>query len=300
MDDGGAYDDYSGAAYGTGNDDYSADVVKTQPSGGAKNDDPWGSGAYGNDQEDLRQPAHSSSIDQTREIDSRERALMEREQKLMEKNQRLVNRERQVNEESIPEDNWPCALYAITYHSIKKEIPQQHQTFIRNHYRIVKLTIFTLFWNFCVVAILYLDNANGVTSTHLLWSVIYAVFGIPGAWKLWYRSIFKAVKAEKSFKFLQYFVFGGAHTIFSLVACIGVVQTSLCGFLMMLDAMKLGTGYAICALICFALWIVVALSSVVMFRRTWTLYRNRGGDLKADAGQAAGQLAAQGMLQNTG
>merc|ERR1711933_317666 len=128
--------------------------------------------------------------------------------------------------------------------------------------------MFTLFWNFCVVAILYLENAESISSTNLLWSVIYAILGIPGAWKLWYRAVFKAVKQEKTFKFLQYFVFGGAHTIFSIIACIGITSTSMCGFLMMLDAMKLNTGISICAMICFALWVIIAVSSVIMVKRT--------------------------------
>jgi len=297
MNQGGAYDDYT-----VGNDNYGDNyTVDTEPKkdedkapvGAPANDDMWG--AYG-DPEDLRQPAHSSSVDQTRDLDEREAALVAKEKALMEKNQRLVNRDRQVNEESIPEDNWPFALYAITYHSIKKEIPQQHQAFIRNHYRLVKLTMFTLFWNACIVFVLYLEDSAGQTSTNLLWSVIYTIFGIPGAWKLWYRAIFNAVKAEKTFKFLQYFTFGGAHTIFCIVACIGITDTSLCGFLMMVDTLSLNTGIAVCAMIAFASWIILTLGSIAMMRRTWSLYRNRGGDLKADAGQAAGQLAAQGLM----
>jgi len=241
---------------------------------------------------DLRIPAS------TAELDAREEALITLEKNLMEKRRQLQEREMKLEGSGVVEDNWPCSLYPVTYHSIKADIPLQNQPFVRKHYWILKLTMFALTWNFLTLVIMYVENA--ASSTNLMWATIYLMAGVPGSWKLWYKAIYRAVGTDRRVKFVQYFFFGGCHTIFSIVACIGVKETALMGFLFMIDAMNVSTGCGICGVLAFGVWAAIALSSVIMLRRTYKLYRSRGGDLQKDSAalraDVAGNVATGRMV----
>lgn len=279
-----AYDDYSHAFGGDNHNDRYEPKDETR----AQEND--------SDLVDLRIPAS------TTELDEREAALISMENNLLEKSKQIKDREAQLEGSGVCEDNWPCAFWPITYHSIKSEIPQQHQAFVRRHYRILKLTMFALTWNFLTMVIMYIEDE--ASSTSLTWATLYLIIGVPGAWKMWYKAIYRAVGTDKRVKFVQYFIFGGSHTIFSAVACIGVPETAMMGFMFMIKAMSISTAVGICALISCVAWLVIALGSVLMLRQTYHLYKSRGGDLQKDSAAfrsdvtdnvAAGRMVLQGV-----
>jgi len=281
-----AYDDYSHVLDGANLDDNYEEPKDERADAQDSN----------NDQIDLRIPAS------TEELDAREAALITLEKNLIEKSKQLQDRETKLGGAGIVEDNWPCSLYPVTYHSIKHEIPRQHQSFIRRHYWILKLTLFAFIWNFLTMLIMYIESAASAMT--LTWATVYLVFGVPGAWKLWYKAIYRAVGTDKRLKFLQYFLFSACNTIFSMVACIGVPDTAMMGFLFMLKAMDINTACGICGFLAFAAWVAISFSSVIMMRRTYRLYKSRGGNLQADSAAlkadvadnvAAGRMVLQGV-----
>jgi len=268
-----AYDDYSDALKDNNLDD-NYEVPKDSGIRAQDNN---------NDLIDLRIPAS------TQELDAREAALITLEQNLLEKSKQLQDRDSQLEGSGVVEDNWPCALYPVTYHSIRSEIPLDQQAFVKKHYWILKLTMFALTWNFFTMVIMYIED--DASSTNLTWATIYLFTGVPGAWKMWYKAIYRAVGSDKRVKFVQYFVFGGCHTIFCLVASIGVPDTSMMGFMFMIKAMNINTACGICGIIAFLAWLAIALGSVFMMRRTYRLYRSRGGNLQKDSAALRSDVA---------
>jgi len=279
-----AYDDYSNAHF---DDNYE------EP----KDTDTFAKDQYqNNDIVDLRIPA---SID---ELDAREEALIALEKNLIEKSKQLRDRESMLEGSGVVEDNWPCACYPITYHSITNEIPIQHQSFVRRHYWILKLTIFAFVWNFLTMLIMYIENEASATT--LTWASLYLITGVPGAWKMWYKAIYRAVGTDSRLKFLQYFFFCLCHTFFCMTAAIGVPQTAMMGFLLMLKAMDINTACGICGVLSFACWVTLSVCSILMLRQTYKLYKSRGGDLQKDSAAlksdvadnvAAGRMVLQGV-----
>jgi len=268
-----AYDDYSNALEGDKLDD-NYEVPNDAYAVQDNNSDPI----------DLRIPVS------TAELDAREEALITLEKDLIEKSKQIQDRDFKLQGSGIIEDNWPCAAYPVTYHSIKSEIPLQYQPFVRKHYWVLKLTFFALVWNFLTMVVMYIEDV--ATSTTLLWATIYFTCGIPGAWKLWYKPIYRAVESDKRVKFVQYFLFAACHTIFSLVACIGLRETAMMGFMFMLKAMDVNTACGIIGIISFAAWLLVAVGSVIMMRRTYRLYKSRGGNLQQDSAAFRSDVAA--------
>lgn len=281
-----AYDDYSHALENNNLDD-NYEVPKDTGIRAQDNN---------NDLIDLRIPAS------TAELDDREAALITLEKNLLEKSKHLQDRDSKLEGSGVMEDNWPCAFYPVTYHSIKSEIPPDHQAFVRKHYWILKLTMFALTWNFLTMVIMYIEDV--ASSTTLTWATIYLVIGVPGAWKMWYKAIYRAVGTDKRVKFVQYFLFGGCHTIFCVVAFIGVPETAMMGFMFMIKAMNINTACGICGVIGFVAWGAIALGSAIMMRRTYRLYKSRGGDLQKDSAAlrsdvggniATGRMVLQGV-----
>lgn len=280
-----AYDDYSHAL---------ADLDDNY-------EEPKDTGTFAKDQNqnsdlvDLRIPASAE------ELDAREDALITLEKNLIEKSKQLRERESMLEGSGVVEDNWPCALYPITYHSITNEIPIQHQSFVRKHYWILKLTLFAYVWNFLTVFIMYIEGVAAATT--VLFASLYVVFGIPGAWKLWYKAIYRAVGTDKRLKFLQYFFFCVCQLLFCMAAAIGVPETAMMGFLLMLDAMKINTACGICGILSFACWVAISVCLIGMLRRTYKLYKSRGGDFQKDSISAAfksnnvkaGRMVLQGV-----
>jgi len=280
-----AYDDYSNALGG----DNLNDRYEPKDSGSRAHEN-------NSDVVDLRIPAS------TAELDEREAALIALENNLLAKSKQIKDREAQLEGSGVLEDNWPCGFYPITYHSIKSEIPPLHQDFVRKHYWILKLTMFALTWNFFTMVVMYIEDK--ATATTLTWATLYLVIGVPGAWKMWYKAIYRAVGTDKRVKFVQYFLFGGCHTIFCFVACIGVPETAMMGFMFMIKAMNVSTAVGICGLISCVAWVVIALGSVLMLKRTYRLYKSRGGDLQKDSAAfrsdvadnvATGRMVLQGV-----
>jgi len=281
-----AYDDYSHAVAGENHDD-NYEKQRYRDVDEARDDSTT---------VDLRIPAS------TAELDEREAALIKLENSLLEKSQQIQERDQRLQGSGVVEDNWPCSLYAITYHSIRGEIPTQYQSFVRKHYWILKLTMFALSWNFLSLVVMYIEDA--ASATQLWWGTIYFLTGVPGSWKLWYKAIYRAVGSDKRAKFVQYFLFGASHTIFCIVATIGVQETSLMGFLFMIDAINVNEACGIFAVIACGAWAVIALASVIMMRQTYRLYKSRGGDLQEDSAAlrsnvannvATGRMVLQGV-----
>jgi len=279
-----AYDDYSHASVGDNVDDN----YEEPRDGGRDHDD---SAIV-----DLRIPASKT------ELDDREAALIKLENSLLERSKQIQDREQRMEGAGVVEDNWPCAMYALTYHSIRGEIPSQHQPLVRKQYWILKLTMFALTWNFLTMLVMYIEDL--ASSTQLTWATIYLVTGVPGAWKLWYKAIYRAVGNDKRVKFVQYFLFGTCHTIFCIVAAIGVQETSMVGFLFMIDALNKNTACGVCAVMAATAWVLIALGSLIMLRRTYRLYKSRGGDLQKDSAAfrsdvadnvATGRMVLQGV-----
>merc|ERR1719320_486267 len=60
----------------------------------------------------------------------------------------------------------------------------------------------------------------------------------------------------------------------------------------MIKAFSINTATGICGVIACVAWVVIAISSVIMMRSTWRLYRSRGGDLKKNSAAFRSDVAS--------
>lgn len=237
---------------------------------------------------DWNQDASSSS-----DMSVREAALKRREAQLEERIKQLEARERLAREQGMQPYNWPFKCYAVTYHSISEEIPLQHQALIGKYYIIVLFTWLALFWNWItVLARWFTKDADG-SSSQVMWASIYLLLGAPGAWQLWYRSIYFGARDNANSKWIFFFVNFILHCLFCLVMCIGAPDTASAGVMMMIDLFinshPINGFFALVATI---MWIVDSGVSLVMLKKTHTIWRAMGGEERSKQ-EAATALAQQ-------
>jgi len=73
------------------------------------------------------------------------------------------------------------------------------------------------------------------------------------------------------------------HIIFCGVMAIGFDDIGAAGYISMISAMQDNTGAGFCNLVSAALWTIVFLASIFLLKRSWNLYRQRGGLEKAQS-----------------
>lgn len=126
------------------------------------------------------------------DIEAREQALLVREAKLAEKEEMLERRAAELGGETtnMP-PNWPLKRYPIAYHDINAEIPERYQALVRRCYIVMLFTWVCLVLNWLDIMIVVLwGSAIASADSDALWSTLYVIAGIPGAWRLWYRPIY--------------------------------------------------------------------------------------------------------------
>eukprot|EP01006_Ploeotia_vitrea_P034979 TRINITY_DN65827_c9_g1_i1.p1 TRINITY_DN65827_c9_g1~~TRINITY_DN65827_c9_g1_i1.p1 ORF type:complete len:368 (+),score=175.61 TRINITY_DN65827_c9_g1_i1:36-1106(+) len=260
----------SAAAYGS-NDN--ADVWAgsgAAASGGAY------SGGLGNGSNSASIGAGTGSGD----LASREEMLRRKEQALVAKERELERRERALAESGYVQPNWPCSCYAITYHSIRDEIPEEYRPLVTRFYACVLYMWLAMFWNWVVILASWF-TADG-SLTEWLWASIFVVSGVPGAWSGWYRQIYYATRDKSSRKWVVFFFnFGVMHIGFSLLMTTGVPGISSVGLWFMIE--KFANSYTVIGLMSLAstfMWITQVLLSIYLLKKAYATYKSSGADKK--------------------
>lgn len=236
------------------------------------------------------------------ELALREQALLRREQALAEREKQLEQRERALaNARVVPADNWPSKCYPILYHSINDEIPPEHRPLVRKLYATCLATWVCLVWNWVVWMTIWITDASDDAGSSALWSAIYTVCGVPGAWTFWYRSVYYGIRDKSSAKWIRFFLFFVVHLAFCAVIAVGVPSIAASGLFVMFKMFSNDHSLAgIFSLVTVVVFGLLTLFSFWLLKSAYSTWKGTGGDKalqKAVAEQVIEHQVAQAQDQ---
>ncbi|PWZ28510.1 Secretory carrier-associated membrane protein 6 [Zea mays] len=148
----------------------------------------------------------------------KERELLSWEQELKRREQDIKRREDAMNRAGVTLEvrNWP-QFYPIIHHDIASEIPIHAQKLQYTAFASWLGLIACLVWNLFAVLVESIHTEDIVI---FLLAVIYAIFGCPLSYMLWYRPLYRAMRTDSVVTFGQFFIFYSVHVGFCVVAAI--------------------------------------------------------------------------------
>ncbi|CAL4961058.1 unnamed protein product [Urochloa decumbens] len=147
-------------------------------------------------------PLDSSS---TKDLSKKERELQAKEAELNKRERELKRKEEAAARAGIviEDKNWPPFM-PIIHHDISNEIPVHLQRMQYLAFSSLLGLTACLFWNIIATTAAWIKG-EGV----MIWllAIIYFISGVPGAYVLWYRPLYNAMRTESALKFGWFFLF---------------------------------------------------------------------------------------------
>nr|KJB34686.1 hypothetical protein B456_006G085900 [Gossypium raimondii] len=188
--------------------------------------------------------------------------------------------------------NWP-PFFPIIHHDIANEIPDYLHRVQYVAFATLLGMILCLVWNVISVSAASLKG-RGIVIWFL--AVIYLIVGVPGAYFLWYRPLYRACRKDSAFRFGWFFIFYMVHICFCIFAAVAPPifrqGFSLPGILSALDAMSQSAILGILYFIGFGLFSAEALLSIWVFQRVYRFFRGTGKAAEAKSQAARGRAMA--------
>uniref|UniRef100_A0A7N0UNA3 Secretory carrier-associated membrane protein n=1 Tax=Kalanchoe fedtschenkoi TaxID=63787 RepID=A0A7N0UNA3_KALFE len=138
-----------------------------------------------------------------------------------------------------------------------------------------------LLWNLIAVTVALI---KGTDATFWLVAVIYFVVGVPGAYVLWYRPLYRAMRTDSSLRFGWFFFFYTFHICWCIFAAVappilsrGRAATGILGVMYYLDKHELLV--AVFYLIGFGLFCIEILVSIWVLQHVYRYFRGSGKKL---------------------
>lgn len=189
--------------------------------------------------------------------------------------------------------NWP-KYCAVVHHDIPGEIPAEHQRMVRGAYYSFVALIWCLFYNFafgCTGGLITGEVGIG----DWLWSAIYLVAGVPGAFILWYMRLYNAAIKDSALKYGLFFLFFLAHLIFVGWSAVGppiLNKKSHTGFWIAIDLINDNTGVGVLYFIGAAFWSLEFIWSFWTLKTVYGAFRGAGMSVSQARNEAARRAAA--------
>ena len=117
------------------------------------------------------------------------------------------------------------------YHNLE-DVPEPKRALVTKLYYCVLLTWVCLAYNFLAMCSAWFSG-DPTGPTLGMWALIYAGFGVPGSWKLWYRSAFDAYKDNSTRNYCFFMAAFAMHLFFSAIMFFGVPGFAGAGLLTM-------------------------------------------------------------------
>ncbi|CAN1327079.1 Secretory carrier-associated membrane protein [Linum perenne] len=157
-------------------------------------------------------------IDSATDLKSKERELQAKEAELRRREQDIKRREDAAARAGITleQKNWP-PFFPIIHHDISNEIPIHLQ---RIQYVAFSTFLGTgiLFSYVLGLGLNFFTYNAGVKIWFL--AIIYFMSGVPGAYFLWYRPLYRAFRTDSALKFSWFFLFYLIHIGFCIIAAV--------------------------------------------------------------------------------
>jgi hypothetical protein len=238
---------------------------------------------------------HSATVDipleSTKDLSKKEKELQAKEAELNKRERELKRREEAASRAGIviEEKNWPPFM-PIIHHDISNEIPIHLQRMQYLAFSSLLGLTACLFWNIIATAAAWIKG-GGV----MIWllAVIYFISGVPGAYVLWYRPLYNAMRTESALKFGWFFLFYAIHILFCVWSAVAppfpFKGKSLTGILPAIDVIGSSVIVGIFYFVGFALFCLESLLSIVVIQQVYTYFRGSGkaAEMRREAARGA-------------
>lgn len=226
--------------------------------------------------------------------------IMEKE--LLAKEAELSRREKEIRrrEEAaaragvvIEEKNWP-PFFPIIHHDINNEIPVHLQRTQYVAFASLLGLIICLFWNIVCVTAAWIKGEGPK-----IWflAVIYFILGCPGAYYLWYRPLYRAMRNDSALKFGWFFLFYLVHIAFCVYAAISpsilFVGKSLTGIFPSISLIGKSVIVGVFYFLGFAMFFLESSLSMWVIQRVYHYFRGSGKEahMRHEAARATARAA---------
>ncbi|KAE8677914.1 Secretory carrier-associated membrane protein 1 [Hibiscus syriacus] len=221
-------------------------------------------------------------LDSAKDLKAREKELKAKEAELNKREQELRRKEDAIARAGIviEEKNWP-PFFPIIHHDIANEIPIHLQKMQYVAFTTFLGLVLCLVWNIVAVTTAWVKG-EGPTIWFL--AIIYFISGVPGAYVLWYRPLYRAMRTDSALSFGRFFLFYMLHIGFCIFASVAppiiFKGKSLAGILPAIDL--IGGSHAFVGIfyfIGFGCFCIESLLSVWVIQQVYMYFRGSG---KAD------------------
>ncbi|CAA0817926.1 Secretory carrier-associated membrane protein 3 [Striga hermonthica] len=219
----------------------------------------------------------------------KERELRAKEAELNRREQEVRRKEEAIARAGIvlEEKNWP-PFFPIIHHDIANEIPIHLQKLQYVAFSTFLGLTFTLLWNIIAVSSAWIRRGD---SRSWFLAIIYFVSGVPGAYVLWYRPLYRAFRFGSALSFGSFFIFYLLHIGFCIFAAVAPPIVfrgrSLAGILPAIDLIGDHVLVGIFYFIGFGLFCLESLLSVYVIQQVYMYFRGSGRAAEAARGRAA-------------
>ncbi|XP_057962046.1 secretory carrier-associated membrane protein 5 isoform X2 [Malania oleifera] len=228
--------------------------------------------------------------------------LKKKEKELQAKEAELRRREQEVKRKEeaaaragivLEEKNWP-PFFPIIHHDIANEIPVYLQKLQYVAFTTLLGLALALTWNVIAVTAAWIKG-EGVKIWFL--AIIYFIAGVPGAYVLWYRPLYRAFRNESALKFGWFFLFYLLHIGFCILAAVAppivFKGKSLTGILAAVDVFGDHALVGIFYFIGFGIFCVETVLSIWVIQQVYMYFRGSGkaAEMKREAARGAMRAA---------
>ncbi|AES63726.1 Secretory carrier-associated membrane protein [Medicago truncatula] len=233
-------------------------------------------------------------LDASTDVKKKERELQAKEAELRKREQEVRRKEEAISRAGIviEEKNWP-PFFPIIHHDIANEIPVHLQRLQYVAFFSLLGLVLCLTWNVVAVTAAWIKG-EGVKIWFL--AIIYFIAGVPGAYVLWYKPLYRAFRTDSAIKFGWFFLFYLLHLGFCILAAVAppivFKGKSLTGILSAIDVIGDYTIIGIFYFIGFGLFCLETLISVWVIQQVYMYFRGGGKTAEMKREAALGAMGA--------
>ncbi|MED6182414.1 Secretory carrier-associated membrane protein 2 [Stylosanthes scabra] len=230
-------------------------------------------------------------LDASTDLKKKEKELQAKEAELRRREQEVRRKEEAAARAGIvlEEKNWP-PFFPIIHHDITNEIPIHLQRMQYIAFSSLLGLVACLTWNIIAVTAAWIKG-EGVKIWFL--ALIYFIAGVPGAYVLWYRPLYRAFRKDSALNYGWFFMFYLLHIGFCILAAVAppivFKGKSLTGILAAIDVIGDHTLIGIFYFIGFGFFCLETLVSIWVIQQVYMYFRGSGqaAAMKREAARGA-------------
>ncbi|KAL0407367.1 UNVERIFIED_CONTAM: Secretory carrier-associated membrane protein 4 [Sesamum latifolium] len=230
-------------------------------------------------------------LDSAADLKQKERELQAKEAELKRREQEVRRKEEAAARAGIvlEEKNWP-PFFPIIHHDIANEIPIHLQKLQYVAFTTLLGLVIALLWNVIAVTTAWIKHGDAK-----IWflAIIYFISGVPGAYVLWYRPLYRAFRSESALKFGWFFMCYLLHIGFCIFAAVAPPVVfrgkSLTGILPAVDLIGDHVLVGVFYFIGFGLFCLESVLSIWVIQQVYMYFRGTGkaAEMKREAARGA-------------